>query len=252
MAALPPFERSALLIDLDGTLLDIAPRPDAVVVPPGLPDTLFTLRRYLDDAVAVVTGRPVETIDALLNDAIFAVAGEHGGAIRRGPGQPVERPMLPELPRAWLAAAERLVAAHPGALLEVKARGFTLHYRAAPDTGPILHQELLRILAGSTEFEVLQGLMMWEVRPSGIDKGSAVTTLMDRTPFAGRLPVFIGDDVTDEDGIRAANALGGAGLRVPDVFGDAAGVRAWLHEIASIGRWPDFPSPPPRAERHSR
>jgi len=119
MVALPPFERSALLIDLDGTLLDIAPAPDKVVVPPGLPDTLFTLRRYLGDAVAVVTGRPVETIDALLDDAIFAVAGEHGGAIRHGPGQPVERPQLPEPPGEWLVEAEGLATAHPGALLEV-------------------------------------------------------------------------------------------------------------------------------------
>ena len=239
MIALPPFERSALLIDLDGTLLDIAPAPDQVVVPPGLPGTLSALRRFLDDAVAVVTGRPVETIDALLNDSIFAVAGEHGGAIRHGPGLPVRRPPLPAPPSEWLVEAERLAVEHPGALLEVKARGFTLHYRAIPEAGERLHQGLQAMLAGSTDFEVLQGLMMWEVRPRGTDKGHAVHALMQQAPFATRLPVFIGDDVTDEDGIRAANALGGAGLRVPEVFGDAAGVRSWLHEIASIGRWPN-------------
>jgi len=113
-----------------------------------------------------------------------------------------------------------------------------MHNRAVPEAGPVLHERLLAMLAGSADFEVLHGLMMWEVRPRGTDKGHAVLALMDREPFANRLPVFIGDDVTDEDGIRAANALGGVGLRVPDVFGDAAGVRAWLHAIASTGRWP--------------
>ena len=83
---LPPFERTALLLDLDGTLLDIAPRPDAVAVPPGLTETLMLVRRLLDDALAVVTGRPVETVDALLGSAVYAVAGEHGGALRRKPG----------------------------------------------------------------------------------------------------------------------------------------------------------------------
>src|SRR4051812_33274818 len=130
--SLPPLDRTALLLDLDGTLLDIAPRPDAVVVPPGLPDVLRTLRHMLGDALAVVTGRPVETVDALLGDAVFAVAGEHGAAIRHAPGATLERPLLPAPPPTMLDAAERLVAAYPGALLEPKARGFTLHFRAVP------------------------------------------------------------------------------------------------------------------------
>ncbi len=238
MASLPPFDRSALLLDLDGTLLDIAPTPDAIYVPPELPNTLATLRGFLADALAVVTGRPVETIDALLNDTVFAVAGEHGGAIRHAPGQPVERPPLPEVPGEWLVEAERLALAYPGALLEVKARGFTLHYRQVPDAARSLRDGLMALLAGSDEFELLRGLMMWEVRPRGTDKGRAVAALMSRSPFAGRLPVFIGDDVTDEDGIAEAIALGGAGLRVQDVFGDAAGVRAWLQEIVATGDWP--------------
>src|SRR5271169_2429806 len=94
-ASLPPLQRAALLLDLDGTLLDLAPTPDSVVVPPGLPDVLRTLRRLLDDALAIVTGRPVETVDHLLGDAVFAVAGEHGGAVRRAPTEMLERPPLP-------------------------------------------------------------------------------------------------------------------------------------------------------------
>jgi trehalose 6-phosphate phosphatase len=115
---LPPLNRAALLLDLDGTLLDLAPRPDAVVVPAGLPDTLHALRRLLGDAVAVVTGRSVEFVDALLGEAIFAVAGEHGGAIRHAPGQAVERPPLPPPPSDWPVEAERLALDHPGTLLE--------------------------------------------------------------------------------------------------------------------------------------
>ena len=98
MGSLPPIGRAALLLDLDGTLLDIAPTPDAVVVPDELPGVLRTLRHLLGDAVAVVTGRPVETIDRLLGDAVFAVAGEHGGAVRHAPGAALERPALPEPP----------------------------------------------------------------------------------------------------------------------------------------------------------
>jgi trehalose 6-phosphate phosphatase len=236
---LPSIARAALLLDLDGTLLDLASAPDKVVVPPGLCRTLHMLRSLLGDALAVVTGRMVETVDALLGDAPFAVAGEHGGAIRHAPGQALERPDLPTPPRAWLAAAERLAAAHPGALLERKARGFTLHYRAVPQAGSVLREALAALLAGSAEFELLPAHMLWEVRPRGADKGRAVDRLMARAPFVDRLPVFIGDDVTDEDGIAAAQVLGGVGLRVPEAFGDPAGVRAWLEATASIGRWPE-------------
>jgi trehalose 6-phosphate phosphatase len=237
--SLPPFERSALLLDLDGTLLDIAPAPDKVVVPAGLPGALRTLRDQLGGALAVVTGRPIETVDALLGDAPYAVAGEHGGAIRHAPGDKLERPALPSPPEAWLEQAARLAAAHPGVILERKVRGFGFHFRANPEAGPALHDSLRAMLAGSTSFQLLQGLMMWEVRPVGVDKGSAVSALQARSPFAERLPVFAGDDVTDRDGMEVARAMGGVGLWVPDVFGDAAGVRAWLQAAASAGNWPD-------------
>jgi trehalose 6-phosphate phosphatase len=227
-------EETALLLDVDGTLLDIAPTPMSVVVPPDLVAALRVLRARLGEALAVITGRPIEQVDTLLGDVPYAVAGEHGGAIRHAPGQPVERVRLPHPPDSWLAAAAALVAAHPGTMLEEKERGFVVHYRAAPQAGPAIGGTLAALIdAHDAAFQLMPASMAWEVRPRGADKGTAVQALMGQPPFAGRKPLFIGDDVTDEDGIRAARALGGEGLRVPESFGTAAGVRAWLAHLAA-------------------
>jgi trehalose 6-phosphate phosphatase len=225
---------AALLLDLDGTLLDIAPRPDAVVVPPELPPSLMALRFRLGGALAVVTGRPVEQVDALLPGIPTAVAGEHGGALRYHPNDPIERPALPDLDPAWREQASRVAAGYQGVFLEMKARGLVLHYRQEPEAGPALRQALLSISAGhETSYVVMAAHMAWELKPRGADKGTAVAALMARPPFAGRVPVYVGDDITDEDGIRMARLLGGVGLRVQDAFDSPAGVRRWLAEIAS-------------------
>jgi trehalose 6-phosphate phosphatase len=237
MDVLPPFRRAALLLDMDGTLIDLAPTPDAVVVPPGLPDALARLRDALGGALAIVTGRPIETVDRLFGDAPGAVAGEHGGAIRHVAGAAIERPDLPSPPASWLDTAEALVRAFPGTLLERKARGFALHYRQAPEAREVFEATLASLVGGSERFQLLPAHMLWEVRPTGADKGSAVAALMQIAPFAGRLPVFIGDDVTDEDGMREARKWGGAGYRVDAVFRDPAGVRSWLHRSVERGDW---------------
>jgi trehalose 6-phosphate phosphatase len=225
--------RAALLLDLDGTLIDIAPTPDAVVVPPDLPATLRRVRARLDEALAVVSGRPIADVEALLGDAPYAVAGEHGAAIRHAPGATVERAVLPELPKDWLRQAEQIAAARPGVLVEQKPHGIVLHYRRVPSEGPALEQAMRSMLDKHHDrFELMTGSMTWELRPLGVSKATAVTGLMERAPFAGRVPVYIGDDVTDEDGIGAARAMGGMGWRVAEIFGDPAGVRAWLEEAA--------------------
>ncbi len=232
---LPPPERAALLLDVDGTLLDFAPAPDQVVVPPRLPTSLRRLRDRLGGALALISGRPVAEVDALFPDVAQAVAGEHGGALRLAPGAALHRPDLPSPPAAWRAAAEALVAAHPGALLEPKARGFVLHYRGAPAAGPALAAGLRALVADAPGFAVLEANMAWELRPRGADKGTALAALMRAPPFAGRLPVFIGDDITDRDAIAAARALGGVGLWVYEAFGGPADVRAWLVRAAEQG-----------------
>lgn len=241
MDTLPPFHSAALMLDMDGTLIDLAPTPDAVVVPEGLPATLGSLRDSLGGALAIVTGRPVETVDRLFGDAPGAIAGEHGGAIRHAAGSAIERPDLPAPPSAWLEAAETLVRTFPGALLERKARGFALHYRQAPDARQPFHAALTGLLATAPGFQLHPAHMLWEVRPIGADKGGAVVALMQRPPFAGRVPIFIGDDVTDEDGMREARVRGGAGYRVDAVFGDTNGVRSWLRRSAEVGDWAPLP-----------
>jgi trehalose 6-phosphate phosphatase len=230
MDVLPPFHRAALLLDMDGTLVDLAPTPDAVVVPAGLRETLTHLRHALGGALAIVTGRPVETVDKLFGSAPGAVAGEHGGAIRYRAGGAIERPDLPAPPSSWLEAAEDLIRRFPGALLERKARGFALHYRQVPEgrvleARDVFHAALRALVDTSSGFDLHPAHMLWEVRPRGADKGGAVVALMENAPFAGRLPIFIGDDVTDEDGIREARSRGGAGYRVDAAFGDPEGVR---------------------------
>ncbi len=234
---------------MDGTLLDIAPTPDLVRVAPGLTGALCKLREIMGGALAVVTGRPIEQVDGMFANVPYAVAGEHGGAIRHAPGTEVVRVSLPSLPVEWVIAAAQIADAHPGALLEQKQRGFVLHYRAVPELGPALRDAALALIAPlADQFQLMEALMAWEVRPRGADKGSAVNTLMTEAPFAGRKPIFIGDDVTDEDGMRAARALGGAGLRVDEWFGGPADVRAWLARAAADpGAWPPTPLQPAAA-----
>jgi trehalose 6-phosphate phosphatase len=238
---LPPWDRAALLLDMDGTLLDFAPTPMAVVIPPGLPPTLTRLCGELGGALAVISGRPVEQVDTLLPGIVPVVAGEHGGALRPGPGEAIQRPALPSASPEMIAAAEAFAAAHPGVLLEGKTRGFVLHYRLAPEAGPAVEAAMRAWLAPvAGEFQLLAAHMAWELRPRGADKGRAVAEVMALPSFAGRLPVFIGDDVTDEDGMAVARAMGGTGLFVPRVFGSPGAVRDWLARCT--GDWAPLPA----------
>lgn len=224
--------RGAVFLDFDGTLVDIAPRPDAIIIPPDLPGLLARVAAATDGAAALLSGRTIATLDAFLSPVRLAAAGGHGAELRRGPDAPVEHHGGPALPPSWLAVAETLAASHHGAILERKPVGFTLHARACPEALPLFREALAVLVEGDARFSLLDAHMAVEVRPSGADKGAALDALMHAPPFAGRLPVFVGDDVTDEDAIVAARRLGGIGLRVDEAFGSPAGVRAWLGEIA--------------------
>lgn len=224
--------RAAVFLDFDGTLVDLALRPDLVAVPHDLGRDLAAVAGRLDGALAIVSGRTIAEIDAFLAPLRLATAGEHGLALRLAPSGPSLRGAMPALPGAWRDAAAAWAAKTPGVIAEQKPAGMVLHYRMAPETGPMLGAALAELVGGAPAFELMAASAAWEVRPRGTDKGTAVAALMQEAAFAGRRPLFIGDDLTDEDGIAAARALGGQGFRVAASFGDAAGVRRWLAELA--------------------
>ena len=225
---LGPIARAALFLDFDGTLVEIAERPDAIGVAPALPGLLKRLGEGLAGALAIVSGRPLRDLDHYLPVPI-AKAGDHGASLRPDPFGPPELPDLPHPPAAWRVQADALVARHPGALIEDKAHGFVLHYRQAPDAGPEAAALLARLVAEDPAgFDLLEARMAWEVRPRGPSKATAVRALMARPPFGGRVPVFIGDDVTDEEGMEACRSLGGHGWQLEEAFGSPAVLRDWL------------------------
>jgi trehalose 6-phosphate phosphatase len=224
----------ALLLDVDGTLINLAPRPDEVVVPGSLRMDLESLLSAMDGALALVTGRALDDVEALFAPLHLPVAAEHGAVLRARPGGEARRAALPSAPEDWRRTALGFAARHEGLVFEEKPAGFVLHYRLAPDLGEAAFDLLASLVRTSTEFEILRASMAWEVRPRGIHKGVAVRQMMREPPFAGRRPLFIGDDVTDEDGIAAAEELGGLGYRVPEDFAEPQTVRDWLTQLAGV------------------
>ncbi|WP_448681530.1 trehalose-phosphatase [Pseudomonas nicosulfuronedens] len=237
-------QQTALFLDVDGTLLDIAESPDAVVVPPGLLDALTHLHRELGGALALISGRPVEELDRLFQPLRLAASGGHGAQWRETGNSPSRRTTkdLPACVRVQLnALANRL----PGVLAEDKGSSFALHYRAAPSLADDLRVELQALLRapGGSGLRLLNGKQVYEVVSEGVDKARAVQRLLDMPGFAGRLPLYIGDDVTDEPAIALMPVLGGLGLSVgralpgaSAVFSDAEQVRGALMQAGGNHR----------------
>ena len=231
----------SLFLDVDGTLLDIAATPEAVVVPAELPGVLVRLGDALGGALALVSGRPIGELDRLFAPMILPAAGEHGAEFRRAAGEPVEA----ATPPASLAPLRRRLAmaveAVAGARLEVKRTGLVVHYRQAPGAGRRLRRLVDEAVADhGAEVVVQPGKMVVEIRRAAVSKGRAVATFMRRAPFAQRQPLFVGDDAADREAFAAARAAGGAGAAVGPEHADAAdwtfespaAVRAWLARLA--------------------
>jgi trehalose 6-phosphate phosphatase len=225
----------ALFLDLDGTLLDIAPTPDAVQVPPGLVPTLAAVAQRLHGAMAIVTGRPRETVDGLLAPLAPAGGFGHGAVLRDAAGRIGGAEAMPAPPQDWADRLHASIAAWPGVILERKPHGLALHFRAVPERQQAARAALEALLAGHGEdFVLLPAHMAYEIRPRAASKGRAVEALMRTDPFSGRMPVFVGDDVTDEDGMEAARRMGGFGLHVGRDFRHGPEeVRAWLARAAA-------------------
>src|SRR5690349_6562005 len=226
--------KTALFLDFDGTLVEIAATPEAVVVPPSLPSLLSHLHHQLDGAVAIVSGRPLRQIDQLLNPFRASAAGEHGVTVRFADGTLQELPVGIAVPDDWRAVLGGAAERWPGVRLEPKPHGLTLHYRLAPEREAEVW-ELARGLVPADHpwFRLIPAREAVEIGLRAASKGDAVERLMAHAPFHGRRPIFIGDDFTDEAGMSKARELGGLGLRVAEAFGgDPAQVRAWLMQGA--------------------
>lgn len=202
----------ALFLDFDGTLTELAPRPEAVRVASGLVPTLSSLHTHLGGALAIVSGRPEVDIDGFLAPLRLPLASEHGAHYRLGDTSvpATSRPALEPV----LQAAQDLAARHPGLLVETKRASLALHYRLAPQLESLCHETLTHAMRHVEGVELLRGKCVFEVKPRGVHKGQAIADFMTQAPFAGRTPVFIGDDVTDEAGFAAVQALGGWGVKV--------------------------------------
>jgi trehalose 6-phosphate phosphatase len=218
----------ALFLDIDGTLIDLAPTPDSVIVPPDLPSTLRRLGERLGGALAILSGRKLSDIDRLLGPGL-PCAAEHGMLIRNLDGAVTSRVQRPAGYAHWLKVFNRYAEAIPGLLVEEKEFSLVLHYRRAPEHEEELRNLVNQLLADSDDAVLLPAHCAFELKPRGGNKGDALAGFMAMAPFAGRRPIFIGDDVTDEPAIAKANELGGHGLHVKREFGNSTeAVRDWL------------------------
>lgn len=224
----------ALFLDVDGTLLDFSDTPGGVRVPAGLVEALGRLQQRLEGALALVSGRSLAQLDELFAPLHLPAAGLHG-LERRHAGDRV-RPPSPTVPLEQLRDnARALTTRYPGAVVEDKGATLAFHWRGNPEA-----EEPLRGLAGAAlpwlhDYRLQHGNQVVELRPAGGDKGTAIAAMLDEAPFAGRVPVFVGDDLTDEHGFEIVLERGGLAVLV----GDRAPSRArhGLRDPAAVIEW---------------
>lgn len=213
----PDPRTTALFLDFDGTLVEIAERPEAVELATVTRSAVGTIARHADRALAIVTGRDIATIDAFVAPLFLPVAGVHGLSRRDARARvsvlPVERAVLAQLGKEL----NLLCVAHPGLIVEEKSGSVALHFRSRPDLQDFCigaMRDSIAALGGG--FQMLAGKMVVEAVAEGASKGAAVCAFMAEAPFAGRTPLFAGDDVTDEAAFEAVNSLGGISIKVGD------------------------------------
>lgn len=227
--------RWAFFLDVDGTLIEIAATPESVVVPAHLVPLLARLREAADGALALVSGRTVEELDRLFAPEHFIAAGVHGAQLRVSDGPPSTSADVRALDpvRNVLATLERR---YPGVRAEDKGTAIAVHYRAVPEAESAVVQagtESVERLGAA--YEMLHGRKVVEIRRRDATKGHAVTTLLESPPFRDRMPVYIGDDVTDEDAFRAVNDANGISVHVGDRIDTNATRR--LASVADVLEW---------------
>ena len=218
----------ALFLDFDGTLVEIADTPEGIHVPDGVPAQLDALQRVLDGRIAIVSGRAIADIQSHLGALDVLMVGSHGAEI----GEAAEHEtILSDASRAAIAA---LAAEWPRLLVETKPHGIAVHFRQEPEAAPAVLQ-VMDDMAAREGLAARRGKMVVELGPKSANKGVAVTSLMAAPPFAGALPLFVGDDVTDEDGFAAVAAAGGSGILVGAPRPTAARYR--LPDPEAVHQW---------------
>lgn len=230
----------ALFLDVDGTLLDHVADPASVRATPQLDTTLRILQRATGGAVAMVSGRSIADLDRIFGNVHMPCAGQHGLEIRAPDGSIRREDAIAHLVDAAAALLTRATRGMPGVMVENKGLSVALHYRQAPRARDTLHRvanELMRDIG--PDLQLLDGNHAFEFKPVRSDKGRAILALMEMPPFRGRVPIFLGDDRTDEDGFAVVNALGGHSVKVgpgPSIAGLRAAtpetVRQWLEDFA--------------------
>jgi trehalose 6-phosphate phosphatase len=236
-----PSRNWCLFLDVDGTLIDFTDSPSETRSDDELNALLDGVERSLDGSVALVSGRSIDSLDALFAPRRFAAAGLHGLERRAASGELHRAAVADTDLDAARRALHAFVAGNPGAALEDKGRAVALHYRGAPAL-----ERAARALLGDVaallgeRFHVQEGNMVMEIKPHRYTKATAIEAFLGESPFAGRTPVFVGDDFTDEDGFRVVEAHGGISVAVGDRvraqrrIADPSGVREWLARIAAL------------------
>lgn len=236
----PPLQidkRYAFFFDVDGTLAAIKPRPDEVSIPAQVLDDLKRLAQRCEGAVALISGRPVDQLDALASPLVLPMAGVHGAERRDIKGHFTRIALDPATVSTLSHELTSALAALPGTTLENKGMAFALHYRQAPQHQLAVEKLASALVARFPELVQQPGKCVVELKPRGVNKGAAIDDFMQHPPFAGRIPVFLGDDLTDEAGFTTVNALEGISIKVgtgsscaQGRLSDVAAVYAWLEQ----------------------
>ena len=230
---LPGLRNVALFLDLDGTLAAIEPRPEDVGPEPWRTELLQQLQSRLEGRLAVISGRTLDEVDRILDGAVTAVAAVHGLVRRMADGTLEQAPPADGLPEAR-ARLEALAARHPALRIEDKSLSLAIHFRQAPELASEVRSEA-EAIAADGGLRLQPGDMVAELCTPGLDKGAAVRAFMHEAPFVDSVPVFIGDDLTDEDGFAAARALGGVSVLVGPLRATRADMR--LENVAAVRGW---------------
>jgi trehalose 6-phosphate phosphatase len=244
-ALIPSLDACALLFDIDGTLINLAPTPDSVVVSPSLLDNLYQLHERTSGALALVSGRSLPDIDGLMAPLRLPAVGGHGAEMRLALDGEVRAATIPPIDAGLKRRFARIAEAHGGVLLEDKGYSIALHYRLAPHVEELVYREVAALRADLPEapIEILPGKFVVEIKHAGFSKATAVRELMTISPFKGRHPVFLGDDVTDESvfaimpDLRGfAFSVGTQAQGVSGYFDSPDDVRLWLGHLLSDER----------------